>query len=267
MVKTSLIFIAGVVVGAGVVVFMLPSAGSHEHAPLTPAPEQISCDRELAEARHRVSELEHRASTGAVLSQNSAPTESARAEVSQPSRGETEQREVVSWRISAIEKFVSLSDEQKSRLSAKFEEEQRAKAANEESQSESLEEILGQENATFYRNQVKAAFQRIESEENEKEVVWLSRQLSLSDSQEQSMRSVFNTVEQTINAEFGSTHDSSPSSPQERVKRMIAENKRRAELRAEQMRSVLSPEQYQAYLRSQAESSASDVEVFHDPGK
>jgi hypothetical protein len=48
---------------------------------------------------------------------------------------------------------------------------------------------------------------------------------------------------------------------------MIAENKRRAALLREKLQALLPPDQYQAYLRSEAESAASDVEVFHDPGK
>jgi signal recognition particle GTPase len=267
MVKTSLIFGAGLLFGAGAVALMLSPNYSHESVHATPVPQVLSCDRELAEARQRVSELENKVSAVARRSENVAPTYGSGTETPQPPQSETSQQEVISWRISAIEKFVPLSEEQRSRLSAKFEEEQRAKAAGEEPHSEALEEILGQENASFYRNQVKAAFQRMESEENEKEVVWLSRQLTLSDVQEQSMRSVFSSVEQTIEREQGATQNMAAGSPQERVKRMIAENKRRSELRAEQLKPILSPEQYQAYLRSQAESSASDVEVFHDPGK
>ena len=43
-------------------------------------------------------------------------------------------------------------------------------------------------------------------------------------------------------------------------------NRRRSELRNEQLKAALTPEQYEAYLRSQADSAASDIEVFHDPG-
>jgi hypothetical protein len=48
---------------------------------------------------------------------------------------------------------------------------------------------------------------------------------------------------------------------------MIEENRQRGELRSQELRNILSPEQYQAYLKTQTESAAADVEVFHDPGK
>ena len=46
----------------------------------------------------------------------------------------------------------------------------------------------------------------------------------------------------------------------------VLKNRRLSELRNEQLKAALTPEQYEAYLRSQAESAASDIEVFHDPG-
>jgi hypothetical protein len=55
--------------------------------------------------------------------------------------------------------------------------------------------------------------------------------------------------------------------PQKRVLCMIAEKKRRLQLRSEQMRAILSPEQYQAYMQVNSESSASDMEVFHGSGE
>jgi hypothetical protein len=48
---------------------------------------------------------------------------------------------------------------------------------------------------------------------------------------------------------------------------MIAENKKRVRLRAEALKKVLSPEQYTAYAETEAQSAASDMEVFHDPGE
>jgi len=179
---------------------------------------------------------------------------------------EEKQREALSWRVSAIEKFVPLTEEQRNRLVAKFQEETRAGQAGEESRAEKLEEILGDDNARYYRDQVKAAFERVQNEETEKEVLWLSRQLNLAPEQERSMRAVFLDVEKTVESEFGPSSHGSRTSPQERLKAMIAESKRRRALRSEKLQAVLPPDQYQAYLRSEAESAASDVEVFHDAG-
>jgi hypothetical protein len=267
MMRTSLSFLLGFAAGAGLIVgtgrVPAPSGG----VIATPAPASQECDAKLAEARRRIAELE-----GAVTAVVKPPEETphmhaARDEDSETGPTDEERKEIVSWRVSAIEKFVPLTEDQKNRLSSTFEEEQRARAAGEEPQGESLEEILGEENASFYREQVKAAFERVEREENEREVVWLARQLNLSEAQEQAVKSVFSSVEESIDREFGTPQHGAASSPQDRVKRMIAQNKRRSELRSEQMRAVLSPEQYQQYRRSEAESSAADVEVFHDPGK
>jgi hypothetical protein len=48
---------------------------------------------------------------------------------------------------------------------------------------------------------------------------------------------------------------------------MIADNRRRLELRNAELSKILTPEQLQAYAQIEAESSASDVEVFHDAGE
>lgn len=172
--------------------------------------------------------------------------------------------DALSWKISAIEKFVPLAPEQKERLRERYERESDAQAHGTEVEVESLEEILGPENASYYRAQVQAAFKRVQDEEIERESVWLSRKLGLSQEQETSMRQVFERVE----AELGTTGHTSNSAknPQERVRAMIAENRRRSELRIAELSRILTPEQLQVYARLEAESSASDVEVFHDPG-
>ena len=109
-----------------------------------------------------------------------------------------------------------------------------------------------------------AAFKRMQDEEVEKEVLLVSRQLSLSAAQEENVRSIFGKVEEVVEANRGTSKN---SSPQDRVKTMIEENRQRGELRSQELRNILSPEQYQAYLKTQTESAAADVEVFHDPGK
>lgn len=270
MARIVIVFLAGLSVGTVVVAWLVPHSTSQAPIIVTPVPMSLGCESELAMQKARIKELEGRLgqrNTEAVAAMPAQPGESHDM-VSSPSENpEEKQREALSWRVSAIEKFVPLNEEQKNRLVAKFEEESRARQAGEESKSEKLEEILGEENARYYREQVKAAFERVQNEENEKEVLWLSRQLTLSADQEQSVRSLFLDVERVIEREFESGAHGSSVSPQERVKAMIAENKRRRALREEKLQGLLSPDQYQAYLRTESESAASDVEVFHDPGK
>jgi hypothetical protein len=184
----------------------------------------------------------------------------------EPSNPDAKQR-AISWRVSAIEKFIPLSDAQREQLAEKFEEEQKAREEGRESQAQPLEAIIGEESATVYRQQVKAAFDRVQNEELDKEVVWMSRKLALSAQQEQAMRAAFASVETDIDAEFEGMHGDSGGSPQARVTRMIAENKKRIQLRAAALKNVLTPEQYAAYAETEAQSSAADMEVFHDPGR
>jgi hypothetical protein len=162
------------------------------------------------------------------------------------------------WRISAIEKFVPLTEEQRERLKAKF------ALKNDDPQAETLDQILGVENARYYRDQVQSAFRRMEQQELDKEIVWVSRQLNLTDAQELSVRETFQGIEDTLSQDVSGIVVRG-GTPQERVQRMVAENKKRQSLRAEQLKAVLSAEQYQAYLKNQAESTESDMEVFHDP--
>jgi hypothetical protein len=170
----------------------------------------------------------------------------------------------VAWRVSAIEKFVPLNPEQKERLREKYERESTASANGEEVESESLEDIIGSENASYYREQVQAAFKRVQNEEIERESVWLTRKLGLSPEQESSVRQIFERVESEVSQSTAPGHLS--GTPQERVRALIAENQRRSELRTNELSNILSPEQRRAYAELEAESSASDVEVFHDPG-
>lgn len=265
-----LTFMVGVVlgVGGGYVAFV---PGKRVNPVIdTPAPLAISCDSEVQRYKTRVAELEARVSTPvAVVAASATQAEMAREEgVGDGGVSPAEaKREVIGWRVSAIEKFVPVTAEQKTRLTEKFEEEQRSKEEDRAPSSESLDDILGAENAKYYREQVRAAFERVQNEELQKEVVWLSRQLGLNADQERAVQDSFDRVEERVDQEFGSSQHGESRSAQDRVKLMIAENKRRNELRAEELKNVLPPDQYQAYLRSQADSASSDVEVFHDPGK
>jgi len=243
------------------------AAPAHEPCSAPPGPAQGD-DGELTNARNRIASLEgelqrlRAAGVGAQVFAGVEPTsdpDGSASTVDGSAGGAAQRRQkdgaprsAVAWRISAIEKFVPLTDEQRRRLQERF--------SNDS--GESLEEILGEENARFYRQQVDAAFKKAQEEEVDREVVWLSRQLALAPAQEREVQEIFRSIEAELD------NDSEPPAasrrtPEERVKAMIAENKRRSELRAEKLKGVLSDDQYQVFIRSEAESSASDVEVFH----
>ena len=162
------------------------------------------------------------------------------------------------WRISAIERFIPLSEEQRNRL----EESYRVKESG--GDGETLEEIVGAENAAFYREQVANAFRKVEEQELEKEVVFTARKLGLSDAQEVTLREIFSSIEAEIDRESGNAQKG--NTPSERVAQMVAESKRRTQLRAERVKETLSPQQYEQFLKDQAESPESNMQVFHDAG-
>lgn len=273
MFKQISLFIVGLAVGAGLVWELNSPRTSPKASDSTDIGKSLivpavplSCGVEENKLRQRVRELEDRVSQAASVGAKISSGSSAEAFVKVDEEAEQQRRrEAVRWRVSAIEKFVPLTAAQRDRLSDKFR--QDAEADDQEG-AETLDDILGQESADYYRQQVKAAFQRVKDQETEKEMVWMSHQLSLSADQERVVRGIYTGVEQQIRQEIGAQQQGeTPRSAQERVKLMVLENRRRIELRNTQMRAVLSSEQYEAYLKSEAESTSADVEVFHDPGE
>lgn len=265
MVKALPLFLAGAMAGAVGAWGVYGKRGESAPAP-TPAPIALRCDEAaLTQARVRLAELERELTLVREQTVKSPPPASAEV-VDSSSEGvervAKEEEESLNWKISAIEKFVPLSGDQKARLKEKYQAERDARQRGVEAETEKLDDIIGAENAGYYRQQVQAAFKRMEAEETEKEVLLIARQLSLSSQQEESVRRVFADVESRLESVPTSNES---TSAHDRVKMMIEENRRRGELRAEELKKVLTPAQYQSYLASQAESAAADVEVFHDP--
>jgi len=268
MVRSIIMLCAGAALGAVSLWLMTVTPRPDGEGISTPAPALLQCEAELSQRRAEVEELKRKAVAVAVLPQPSAGSASEPGLPEEHAGARDEgTRQATAWRISAIEKFVPLSDEQRDRLKEKFAEEQKAREEERESTAESLDDILGADNSKVYREQVNAAFERVQNEELEKDTMWTARKLGLSAGQEDRMRAAFQKVEQALKVEYPQPQHGAGETPQKRVLQMIAENKRRVQLRAEQMRGILSPEQYQEYVRVESESSASDMEVFHGTGE
>lgn len=265
MIRTIPFVLAGAVIG-GVLTWSVSGSSGHSTPPPGPPLSPLACDaQEITRLKLRVAQLEDEKKSA--VSHSATPLPGIAAEESHEvgeAGAAISSQDTVSWRVSAIEKFVPLNPEQKERLREKYERESTASANGEEVQSESLEDIIGSENASYYREQVQAAFKRVQNEEIERESVWLTRKLGLSPEQESSVRQIFERVESEVSESTAPGHSS--GTPQERVRALIAENQRRSELRTNELSNILSPEQRRAYAELEAESSASDVEVFHDPG-
>lgn len=240
---------------------------STSQAPEMVSPQVLRCESELARERAKVATLENR------VAQQPAGVSPSGHEHSQVETQHTQgdfkpaDERAVSWQISAIEKFVPLSDDQKDKLRGKFLEEREARREGRESSAESLDAIIGEASAAAYRQQVQSAFERVQNAELEKETVWLSRQLALSDEQERGMRSVFAEVEAQVRAQFGGAEVGNKLSAQERVSRLLAENKKRTQLRAEGLQKILNADQQKRYAEQQAQSPDADMEIFHDSGE
>jgi DnaJ-domain-containing protein 1 len=268
--KSLLILLLGGLVGGGLVEVCHRGASCENSPHLVDGPSPTDYAGRAREAEVKIAALEvdiRNLRARATPEVTHVPVSGGRvAETPSEAEAEAADKErlnAVRWKISAIEKFVPLNDEQRSRLTAKFAADTEAKKRDEPPSSESLEDILGAEQASFYRDQVQAAFKRAQDQEIEREVVWLSRQLSLSTAQEDAMREAMARVESQVRSAQG--HGSGAGTPQERIQAMIRENQARRDLTNEELRKILSADQFQAYLKGETESAAADAEVFHDP--
>lgn len=226
-----------------------------------PKLDSARCETELAAARERIQALSRQLSdvktAATAADQHAAPPEGE----GEPTQLGVKGDETVTWRVSAVEKFVPLTNEQRARLRSKFIQE---RVAGNES-TEKLEDIIGAENAAFYRQQVQAAFERSRQESLQREVVWIAHQLTLSKVEEDKVRGIFLAVEQQL-IEEGRAAQGEGKSPQQRLQAVLQENRRRDELRNEQLKQLLSAEQFEQFLKQQAQSSDADVEIFHGGG-
>ncbi|MCB9030120.1 MAG: hypothetical protein H6619_03650 [Deltaproteobacteria bacterium] len=126
---------------------------------------------------------------------------------------------------------------------------------------ENLEDIIGKENAQFYKEQRKKAFQNSENEALEKELYYLSRKLDLKLEQElQIEKSLFSLKER---AKDKNNANVEPTTPQEKLQAYMEQTKRENDILRKDLEAILSKEQYEQYLLLEAESSAAQVGVWH----
>lgn len=185
------------------------------------------------------------------------PVESEeRAQVPQPSSDNSTFETKVRWRISSIEKFVTVSDEQRERLEKSF-----ISRAKGDTPDETMEEILGEEKVELYRSQVRAAFQRAAQENREKEIYYISRKLGLGREQEQALTGVYENLDADshVPLQEGDTRAAE-------VKDLVTAEKRKQEILLSKAREFLTKDQFEAFTALVAESAGSDMQVFHSAG-
>ncbi len=186
------------------------------------------------------------------------------------SENESNERFVVSSRLSAIEKFVPITPEQKERLKVKFETEAGSKQSGQTPISESLSDIIGEEQANFYQAELKKTFQRNEQREIDKEVYYTSRTIGLNQTQENALRLAMMEAEALTKEELKRRYPADAAAQlttQEKIRRMIEEADMQAGLLDTRIRQFMTSEQYQSYTTLQAESAAGDMKVWHEVGK
>jgi hypothetical protein len=163
----------------------------------------------------------------------------------------------VNTRINSIGKFVPLNENQKQRLKEKF----TAELETGSRDTETLEDILGKENADFYREQRKNAFERVLKESIEKEILYIARKLSLAADQEEAFRKAYFEIETEITSNRDNPRPEMKNNAST-MEKLVLEEKERNRLLAERMKTILTPDQYQQFI--EYESGNQDMQLWHE---
>ncbi|MBL7662660.1 hypothetical protein JNK13_07905 [bacterium] len=156
-------------------------------------------------------------------------------------------------RLKILQKFITVDAKQEVELLEVF----RGKS------NKQLADIVGEDQAKFYREQVEQSFKKSEYEGIEKEQFYFTRKLALAPQQEEALRSIlFSTA--AANAELFASADHQKLSMQEKVKLFLAQERNLSSARDSQFKKILSKEQYLRYLELKSNSASSDLELFHD---
>lgn len=166
-------------------------------------------------------------------------------------------------RVAAIEKFLPLSTEQKQNLELEF---RQGLARGEKSalSEERLAELIGSENARFYEEQKAKAFRAAAREEEDREVFYLSRTLSLNNEQEQALRNALQITEKELSRKLAEDFGQAPDSMQMRIAKFKASNELRQKILGEQLKTILNPEQYSQYLDYSSRNSDQSFTLWHE---
>jgi len=154
-------------------------------------------------------------------------------------------------RVRAIEKVVDITPEQKARLLDKYKLEREDPLA----ESESLEDIIGEEQAATYRTTVQDAFDRSRVVAAEKEAYYLSRILNLTPTQEQETIAALLAAEEAAKTQdFGGISG---------MQLYLERSKYEDQFFSQKMAEFLNPPQLDKFQAHQAESPAADLQTWH----
>lgn len=163
----------------------------------------------------------------------------------------------IEWKVSAISKFVPITVDQRERLVRTFQAQTRGEAP-----AETMEDILGAEGVALYKSEVKAAFARAARESREKDVYYVSRKLGLDSVKENELFRIYEEVDVSVSP-VGEGAEGAGKSRTEEVKAAVEEERRKQKLLLDKAKEILTADQYEAFAGIIAESTGSDMQVFH----
>jgi hypothetical protein len=166
--------------------------------------------------------------------------------------------EVVDWRLNSVAKLVDLNEEQKTQLKELFS----SASSDPLAQKNGLKEILGEDNYNSYQEARVRARVKIENENREKDILYKARIINLTPKEESILRDVTLKIDQDIEARK-QADNTKPTSPYEGLARYLQFEKLKRELIASELKEQLPKEKYEAYVKADADSASSELEVWH----
>lgn len=166
--------------------------------------------------------------------------------------------EVVDWRLNSVAKLVDINEEQRAQLKELFS----STSADPLAQKTGLKEILGEDNYNNYQDARTRARVKIESENREKDILYKARIINLTPKEESILRDVTLKIDQEIENRK-SSDGTKPASPYEGLARYLQFEKLKRELIAAELKAQLPKDKYEAYVKADADSASSELEVWH----
>ena len=110
----------------------------------------------------------------------------------------------------------------------------------------------------------RSAFERAADEEDEKEVLLLSRRLGLTAEQEQSVADIYRQAAETFaKEEQEMPRDANTPAAGQQLQRYLETVKKRRQFIDDRVKPLLSQEQFRAYSEFQAQSAEQDMQLWH----
>jgi len=172
-----------------------------------------------------------------------------------------EQSQFVDWKISALDKLVSLSDKQREMLRKKYSS-SASSTTDPLNKEPSLKDILGAEDYENYVMAKERAKEKVKSEDLEKEVLFVSSRLGLSVGQQENLRNAVFNVDEKISA-LKNNVNGSPGSFRDKFTQYLLLERTRRDLLKDELQKVFDKKTFENYVKLEADSAAVELELWH----